>query len=136
QRHAAERGIDVPEPTLDLTRTRAWKDSLLRDQDSWLQLLRGAGYGVYRGEASFTDANTGRVGETTLRAERGLVATGGGPRGRPADLGHRGHRVDRPHQRARADGSPRGAARRRRRAGRAGVRADLRALRLACHRRL
>src|SRR5262245_17518438 len=77
QRHAAERGIDVPEPTLDLTRTRAWKDSLLRDQDSWLQLLRGAGYGVYRGEASFTDATTVRVGGTTRSAERVLVATGG-----------------------------------------------------------
>src|ERR1700693_279728 len=32
QNHAAERGIDVPEPTIDLSRTRRWKDSLLRDQ--------------------------------------------------------------------------------------------------------
>jgi mercuric reductase len=77
QRHAAERGIDLPAPTLDLARTRAWKDSLRRDQDGWLQLLRDAGYGVYRGEASFVDANTVRVGDTTLSAERVLVATGG-----------------------------------------------------------
>jgi mercuric reductase len=77
QRHAAERGIHLPAPTLDLARTRAWKDSLRRDQDGWLELLRDAGYGTYRGEASFVDANTVRVGETTLSAERVLVATGG-----------------------------------------------------------
>ena len=75
--HAAERGIDLPPPTLDLARTRAWKDSLRRDQDSWVQLLRDAGYGVYPGQASFVDANTVRVGDASLRAERVLVATGG-----------------------------------------------------------
>src|SRR5881397_1055290 len=32
--HAAERGIDLPAPNLDLARTRAWKDSLRRDQES------------------------------------------------------------------------------------------------------
>jgi mercuric reductase len=77
QHHAAERGIDVPAPTLDLARTRAWKDSLRRDQDSWLQLLRDAGYGVFRGEASFLDAHTVRVGEERLTAEKVLIATGG-----------------------------------------------------------
>ena len=29
--HAAERGIDLPEPTIDLAQTRRWKDSLRRD---------------------------------------------------------------------------------------------------------
>ncbi len=77
QHHAAERGIELPAPALDLARTRAWKDSLRRDQDSWVQLLRDAGYDVYPGEASFVDANTVRVGEKTLAAERVLVATGG-----------------------------------------------------------
>ena len=77
QEHAAERGIDVGAPTLDLARTRAWKDSLRRDQDSWLQVLRDAGYGVYRGEASFLDAHTVRVGDEMLTAERILIATGG-----------------------------------------------------------
>jgi mercuric reductase len=75
--HAAERGIDVPPPVLDLARTRAWKNSLLRDQESWMQLLRDAGYGVYPGEATFADANTVHVGDTTLRAEKVLIATGG-----------------------------------------------------------
>src|SRR5438552_5678414 len=75
--HAAKRGIDVSPPALDLARTRAWKDSLRRDQESWVELLRDAGYGVYPGEASFADANTVHVGETTLTAERVLIATGG-----------------------------------------------------------
>jgi len=75
--HAAERGIDLPMPTLDLARTRTWKNSLRRDQDSWVQLLRDAGYGVYPGEASFADANTVHVGDSTLRAEKVLIATGG-----------------------------------------------------------
>src|SRR3954468_8872705 len=75
--HAAERGIDLPAPVIDLERTRAWKDSLRRDQNSWVQLLRDAGYGVYPGEASFVDANTVHVGDTTLTAEKVLIATGG-----------------------------------------------------------
>ena len=75
--HAAERGIDLPAPVIDLARTRKWKNSLRRDQDSWVQLLRDAGYGVYPGEASFVDANTVHVGDTTLTAEKVLIATGG-----------------------------------------------------------
>jgi mercuric reductase len=75
--HAAERGLDLPQPTIDLARTRAWKDSLLRDQDSWVQLLRDAGYSVYPGEASFADPNTVQVGDTALTAEKVLIATGG-----------------------------------------------------------
>src|SRR5690349_10674301 len=75
--HAAERGIDLPPPTLDLARTRTWENSLRSDQDSWVQLLRDAGYGVYPGEASFADANTVHVGDSTLREEKVLIATGG-----------------------------------------------------------
>jgi mercuric reductase len=74
--HAAERGIDLPEPTIDLARTRAWKDSIRRDQDSWLQLLQDTGYSVYPGEATFVDRSSVRVGEDTLEAERLLIATG------------------------------------------------------------
>jgi mercuric reductase len=75
--HASERGIDLPAPTLDLARTRAWKDSLIRDQESWVDLLRQAGYGVYPGQATFEDENTIRVGDVRLTAERILIATGG-----------------------------------------------------------
>src|SRR4051794_40127368 len=74
--HAAERGIDLPPPTIDLARTRAWKDSLIRPQDSWIDLLTNAGYGVYPGEATFVDAHTVRVGDTLLTADRILIATG------------------------------------------------------------
>ena len=75
--HAAERGVDLPAPTIDLARTRAWKDSLRRDQDSWVDVLTQAGYGVYPGEATFLDARTVRVDGHELAAERILIATGG-----------------------------------------------------------
>ena len=75
--HAAERGIDLPDPELDLARTRTWKDSLRRDQQSWVQVLTEAGYGVVPGTASFLDTQTVRVGERELSGERILVATGG-----------------------------------------------------------
>jgi pyruvate/2-oxoglutarate dehydrogenase complex dihydrolipoamide dehydrogenase (E3) component len=58
QNYAAERGIDLPTPTIDLARTRRWKDSLRRDQQSWVQLLAEAGYGVIPGAANFVDAQT------------------------------------------------------------------------------
>src|SRR5437762_727060 len=74
--HAAERGIDLPEPAVRLAQTRKWKDSLRRDQQSWLQTLKGAGYGVVPGTASFVDARTVRVGDVQLSGERILVATG------------------------------------------------------------
>ena len=76
EHHAAERGLDLPKPTLDLARTRAWKNSLRRDQQSWMQLLKNAGYGVFPGTASFVDAQTVRVGDQELSGERMLVATG------------------------------------------------------------
>src|SRR6266545_8086329 len=77
RRHAAVRGIDLPGPTIDLTRTVAWKDSLRRDQDSWVQVLTEAGYGVSPGRATFVDARTVRVGEHELKAGKILIATGG-----------------------------------------------------------
>jgi mercuric reductase len=75
-RFAADRGIDLPTPNIDLARTRAWKDSLRRDQESWVQLFAEAGYGIVRGTATFTDARTVRVGDRKLTAERVLIATG------------------------------------------------------------
>jgi pyruvate/2-oxoglutarate dehydrogenase complex dihydrolipoamide dehydrogenase (E3) component len=75
--HAAERGIDLPEPSIDLARTRAWKDSLRRDQDSWIEVLSEAGYALYPGDATFVDPRTVRVGDHELSAEKILIATGG-----------------------------------------------------------
>jgi mercuric reductase len=76
EHHAAERGIDLPKPTIDLARTRAWKESLHRNQESWQQLLRDSGYGVVWGSATFVDRQTVRVGDEELSGERVLVATG------------------------------------------------------------
>lgn len=73
---AAERGIDVSAPSIDLARTRAWKDSLRRDQQSWVQVLTEAEYSVLPGTATFMDARTVRVGERGLTGERILIATG------------------------------------------------------------
>ena len=75
--HAAERGIDMPTPPIDLRRTIAWKNSLRRDQDSWVEVLTNAGYGVFPGEATFVDARTVRIGDSELTADRILIATGG-----------------------------------------------------------
>src|ERR1041385_8793819 len=44
--HAAERGLELPAPKLDLGRTRAWKNSLIRPQDSWIEVLKSAGYAI------------------------------------------------------------------------------------------
>ncbi len=74
--HAAERGIDLPHAAVDLGRTRAWKDSLIRPQESWVETLADAGYGVFSDEATFVDTQTVRVGERELTAERILIATG------------------------------------------------------------
>jgi mercuric reductase len=76
RRHAAERGIDLPAPAIDLTRTVAWKNSLRRDQDSWVDVLTQAGYAVFPGQATFVDPQTVRVGERELKAEKILIATG------------------------------------------------------------
>jgi mercuric reductase len=74
--HAEERGIDLPEPTVRLAQTRKWKDSIRRDQQSWVQTLEDAGYGMVPGTASFVDVRTVRVGDQQLSGERILVATG------------------------------------------------------------
>jgi mercuric reductase len=76
-RYAHERGIDVSAPTLELARTRSWKASLSRDQESWIDILERAGYGLYSGEATLEDERTVAVGDARLTAERILIATGG-----------------------------------------------------------
>jgi mercuric reductase len=73
---AANRGIRVSKAEIDMARLRAWKNSIRRDQDSWLELLRGH-YTAVPGEAVFVDEQTVRVGDRELSAERILVATGG-----------------------------------------------------------
>jgi pyruvate/2-oxoglutarate dehydrogenase complex dihydrolipoamide dehydrogenase (E3) component len=76
RRYAGERGITLPEPSIELAQTRKWKDSLHRDQESWIQTLKKAGYGVVPGTATFVDAHSVRVGDQQLNGERILIATG------------------------------------------------------------
>jgi mercuric reductase len=77
RRHAHERGIEVSAPSIELAQTRRWKDSLIRDQESWVDMLEKAGYGVYGGEAMLEDERAVVVGDVRLTAERILIATGG-----------------------------------------------------------
>jgi mercuric reductase len=73
---AENRGIRVARAEIDMSRLRAWKNSIRRDQDSWVEVL-GEQYTVVPGEAAFADARTIRVGDRTLAGERVLIATGG-----------------------------------------------------------
>ena len=73
---AANRGIKVSRAEIDMARLRAWKNSIRRDQDSWVDVLSEQ-YAVVPGEATFVDEQTVRVGERELSAERILIATGG-----------------------------------------------------------
>src|SRR5438552_9613418 len=50
---AAWMGIEVSQARVDLARARDWKRSLQRSQESWVEVLRGAGYEVVQGQASF-----------------------------------------------------------------------------------
>ena len=69
-------GVVTGPAHVDLALVRAWKDSLRRTQESWVEVLSGAGYEVVPGEASFVDERTVQVGDRELTAERILVATG------------------------------------------------------------
>src|SRR3954451_10269941 len=69
-------GVRCGRAEVDLARVRAWKDSLRRTQESWVEVLTDAGYEVVPGEASFVDAKTVRVADRELTAERILIATG------------------------------------------------------------
>jgi mercuric reductase len=73
---AANRGIVVSKAEIDIARLRAWKDSIRRDQESWVEVLSEQ-YTAVPGEATFVDEQTVRVGERQLSAERILIATGG-----------------------------------------------------------
>jgi mercuric reductase len=72
---AEERGVLTGPASVDLARLRAWKESLHRDQASWVEVLSKS-YTLVAGEASFVDAHTIRVGERELTADKILVATG------------------------------------------------------------
>ena len=49
--YAEERGVRARPATVDLARLRAWKESLHRNQESWLEVL-GKAFSLVSGEAS------------------------------------------------------------------------------------
>jgi mercuric reductase len=69
-------GVDCGPARVDLARVRAWKDSIRRSQESWVELLESLGYEIVRGEATFVDARTVRVADRELTGDRILIATG------------------------------------------------------------
>lgn len=75
EHEAANRGIHVSKPEVDLGGVRAWKDSIRRNQASWVDVL-GQAYALFPGEATFTAPNALRVGGLELASDRILIATG------------------------------------------------------------
>jgi mercuric reductase len=69
-------GLPVPPERADLALIRAWKDSLKKSQEKWIQDLRASGFATVSGGASFEDPHTVRVDGRRLTAERVLIATG------------------------------------------------------------
>ena len=73
---AGKLGIEVGPARANLARIKARKDTLLKPQEQWIADLGAAGIETLPGEAALVDAHTVRVGETELRADRILIATG------------------------------------------------------------
>ena len=69
-------GVECAPAHVHLARVRAWKDSIRRSQESWIEFLTEAGYELVPGVATFVDPHTLRVGERELTADRIFIATG------------------------------------------------------------
>jgi pyruvate/2-oxoglutarate dehydrogenase complex dihydrolipoamide dehydrogenase (E3) component len=69
-------GIEVGRAKANLARIKERKDSLKKPQPKWVEDLNDSGFTTFDGEASLVDANTVRVGEEEISADRILIATG------------------------------------------------------------
>jgi len=69
-------GVKAGPATVDMARLYAWKESLKKSQQKWVEDLRDQGFTPYTGEATLVDAHTVRVGDVELEADRILIATG------------------------------------------------------------
>lgn len=69
-------GVETGAARVDLARVFAWKESLKKSQEKWIEDLRAQGFTTYTGEATLVDARTVRVGDMELEADRILIATG------------------------------------------------------------
>jgi mercuric reductase len=69
-------GLPAPPERADLALIRAWKDTLRKSQEKWIEDLRASGFETVSGAATFEDRHTVQVDNRTLTAERVLIATG------------------------------------------------------------
>src|SRR5438034_3707840 len=69
-------GAETGAARVNLARVSAWKDSLRRTQESWVDVLSSAGYELVKGAATFVDPHTVRVADRELTADKMLIATG------------------------------------------------------------
>ena len=81
---ASEVGITVDEPTVDLAKTRAWKDKIVNRLTTGIGLLlQKNNVEIIMGEAQFTDAHTLSIttagGQEKLSFETAIIATGSSP---------------------------------------------------------
>ena len=80
-RESAKRGITFGEPQIDLTKLRAWKDSILQKLSGGIaQLAKGRGVQVMQGKGYFEDSQTLRVendqGQQFVKFEKAIIAVG------------------------------------------------------------
>ena len=78
---AAEIGITTSKPSIDLAKTRTWKDGVVKRLTSGIGvLIQKAGVEIINGEASFKDAHTlkikGTKGEEEVAFDHCMIATG------------------------------------------------------------
>jgi mercuric reductase len=69
-------GVEAGPATVDLARVYAWKESLKKPPEKWVEELQARGFATYSGEATLLDAHTVQVGKHVLEADRILIATG------------------------------------------------------------
>jgi mercuric reductase len=69
-------GLPAAPDRADLARIHAWKETLRKPREKWIEELSGRGYDTYDGAATFVDPRTIRVDGDELVAERILIATG------------------------------------------------------------
>jgi mercuric reductase len=68
-------GLDAPERA-DLARVHAWKETLHKSQEKWVEELHVKGFDMFDGVATFVDPRTVRVEGRELVGDRILIATG------------------------------------------------------------
>src|SRR5262249_47419599 len=71
--------------TINLARVRAWKETLKKPQEKWVEDLRAAGLDTFQGTAGVIDAPTPRVGDVGVGGGKILIATGSRTAGPPIE---------------------------------------------------